>query len=285
MDTAYKYCGVHGVAVLENLELKVTPPNQFNDPFEFTPHLIATNPLRRAIDILKNDKHLESFYQDLMAEGRFSGSLRQFKKYVRTNRPKMAKEMSQKVQIVTADLKSNILDVTSKKFGVLCLSNKRDSILMWGHYCDKHSGLVIGFDSSNDVFQPKNGRDLRLVDYVRERVVFDTTWEESDLRTLAFEKKMVFSKNEEWRYEAELRQFFQLTSSLLRKKPLDDGSLGYFLPIPPVAVVSVTLGAKCSAEFEKKVRSALTQPFLSHVKLDRAVLHDSEFVLKFIDCV
>lgn len=285
MNIAYKYCDSHGIAILENLELKVTPPNQFNDPFEFTPHLIITNPHRRATDILKNNKHLAKLYQHWMVVGLFCGSFREFKKYVKTHRQEMAKEMSQHFQSATAELQPNILDNTSKRYGVLCLSNRRDSILMWGHYCDKHRGLVIGFDASNQVFQPKNGRDLRPVDYVRERVVFDTTWKESDPRMFAYEKKMVFSKNEDWRYEGELRQFFQLTSSLLREKPLDDGGLGYFQPIPPDAVVSVTLGAKSSAEFEKKVRLALAQTSLSHVKIDRAVLHDSEFALKFVDCV
>jgi hypothetical protein len=133
MNIAYKYCDSHGIAILENLELKVTLPNQFNDPFEFTPHLIVTNPLRRATDILKNDKHLEQLYQHLMVVGRFSGSFREFKKYARIHRQEMAKKMSPYFQVATADLKSNILDNTSKKFGVLCLSNRRDSILMWGH--------------------------------------------------------------------------------------------------------------------------------------------------------
>lgn len=46
MDTVYKYCGKHGLAILRNLELLVRPPNQFNDPFEFTPRMFYSGPVR-----------------------------------------------------------------------------------------------------------------------------------------------------------------------------------------------------------------------------------------------
>jgi hypothetical protein len=118
------------------------------------------------------------------------------------------------------------------------------------------------------------------VNYVRPRVVYDATWDESDPNIETFNEQMIFSKNQDWRYEAEVRQLFHLSS--LKDKPLDDGTLGYFLSVPPEAMVSVTLGAKCSKELETKVQLALTQARLSHVKFDRAVLHDSEFALRFL---
>jgi hypothetical protein len=150
---------------------------------------------------------------------------------------------------------------------------------MWGHYGDRHRGLVVGFDASSVVFQPEHGRRLRSVDYVRERVLFDATWKETDPGIRTFEQRLVFSKNEDWHYEDELRQLFQL--SLLRQKPLDNGSLGFFLPLPPSAIVSVTLGAKCPDEIQKKVQSALSQSCLAHVQRDHAILHESEFNLVF----
>ena len=280
MSMAYKYCNTKGVDILNNLELLVRPPNQFNDPFEFTPRIIAQNPNRKTKELLKSTEYIEFLHTRWRAHGRFNGSLREFRKYVRAHRREMANEMLPEFPLAIAQAQRGVLDEVSKTYGVLCFSNRRDSILMWGHYCDKHCGLVVGFDESNAVFHPTNGRELRPVNYVRERVVFDATWKDSDPRLLSFELSMVFSKNEDWRYEGEMRQLLQLFP--LRKELLDDGSLGYFLPIPPSAFVSVTLGAKCSVELEEKVRSALTQPGLSHVTLDHAVLHDSEFALRFV---
>lgn len=278
---AYKYCGVHGVAILKNLELKITPPNQFNDPFEFTPRMLCSNPLRRTRDILKNKTYVEKMYRDGVLAGKIQGSYGEFRKHIKLNRNVIALDMSQSLPKAAADTQRHCLDLASKRFGVLCMSNRRDSILMWGHYSNKHQGLVIGFDVSNDVFQSPNGRSLRPVNYVRERIVFDATWKESSAEVREYEQKMVFSKNEDWRYEGELRQLFELPK--LKQKLLDDGTLGYFLPIPAAAVLSVTLGTKCSAELEKIVCSALAQGNLSHVKLNRAVLHESEYALKFID--
>ncbi len=31
----FQYCDEGGALILENLELRLTPPNEFNDPFEF----------------------------------------------------------------------------------------------------------------------------------------------------------------------------------------------------------------------------------------------------------
>src|SRR5262245_58704781 len=35
----YKYCDTRGIDILQSLHLKVTPPIEFNDPFEFMPRL------------------------------------------------------------------------------------------------------------------------------------------------------------------------------------------------------------------------------------------------------
>lgn len=37
----FYYCGVGGLKILENLEIKITAPNEFNDPFEFYPSSIG----------------------------------------------------------------------------------------------------------------------------------------------------------------------------------------------------------------------------------------------------
>ncbi len=215
----------------------------------------------------------------LKDERRFSGSFRNFKDLVKANGPQMAKDLSEFIPISAGEVRKELLDKASTMFGILCLSRRRDSILMWGHYCDKYQGLVIGFDGTNSVFRPAVGKGLRPVTYVRERVTYDATWDESDPGIKVFDEQITFSKNEDWRYEEEMRQIFDLSS--LKRRQFDDGTLGFFLPVPPEALVSVTLGARCPGDVEKKVRSCLTQPSLARVTVDRAVLHDSKFALVF----
>lgn len=35
-EELFKYCDLNGLKILQNLEIKVTPPSELNDPFEFT---------------------------------------------------------------------------------------------------------------------------------------------------------------------------------------------------------------------------------------------------------
>jgi hypothetical protein len=280
-DIVYKFCGSYGTDILRNLELKVTPPNQFNDPFEFTPRIICSDARGRATGIVMNKKHMKSLYQMLKAEGQFIGTFRDFQRQSRFSLPKMAKVLAEGIPLVAADVQreQGILEKTSARYGVLCLSRKRDSILMWSHYCDKHCGFVIGFDEAHDVFHPTAERGLLPVRYVRERVIFDAAWDESDPRVTDFDEEIIFSKNQDWRYEEELRQMFVLTS--LNRRLLGNGTLGYFLAVPPTSFVSVSFGARCSPEFEQSVRSALNQRGLSHVTVEKARLHDTAFALTF----
>lgn len=209
--------------------------------------------------------------------GRFSGNFRQFQERVKKYRPQLINQTKSYIPGVMTDLQKGYLDRISRLFGVLCLSKRRDSILMWGHYADKHCGLAIGFARAHELFCREKG--LCEVRYVKERVEFDSSWREGEQDEREFYRDLIFSKNEDWAYEHEVRQLFSLAG--LRNAKLKDGSIGYFQPIQPDAIVSVTLGVKASIELEASIKSELQKPHFSHVKLDRAGLHASEFSLQF----
>jgi hypothetical protein len=99
-------------------------------------------------------------------------------------------------------------------------------------------------------------------------------------RREVYVEHMIRHKNDEWLYEEELRQLFQLAG--LKRRQLKDGRVGYFLAIPADIVASVFLGLRCSADDEAELRSALSNPHFSHVpKPKRAQLHESKFALEF----
>lgn len=304
MDTVYKYCGAHGLKILRDLELKVTPPNQFNDPFEFTPTMFCSDPVRYATRNLEREPNLKVLYEMCRSDGKFSGSFREFQEIAKKEMPKWIAILAEAPQYTLPLVEEEFLDEVSKRHGVLCMSQRRDSILMWGHYCDKPLGLVIGFDSSSVFFH--QGKGLRPVTYVSNRVVHDACWEDGSPEMANFENQIIFSKSVDWIYEQEFRQIFTLSS--LTKKPLEeksknsrsflrkcarsflrcvglrdkDHTLGYFLSFPPEAVVSVTLGPRSSPELESEVQQILQKPCFSHVeKPDRAVLHKNDFVIEF----
>ena len=275
-DTAYKYSGEGGLNILQTLELKITPPDQFNDPFEFVPHVVSSNPKREINRHLKGKDVVREMFEFEKQNGKFSGNFRQYREHFKKGRARMAVLLSEDYSDLADRLQSNFQNNLSDKVGVLCMASNRTSIVMWGHYCDKHRGLVIGFDMSYATFRLDMG--MRPVEYVRERPIFDTSWNRGSAQEESF-KKTDFLKNDEWKYEEELRQVFRLQG--LNKRRLDDNSIGCFLPFEPSALVSVTLGAKASKSFEKTVRSTLSQPQFSHITLERARLHKREFQMEF----
>jgi len=281
MDTVFKFCRKHGLEILTNLELKVTPPNQFNDPFEFAPKMVCSDPVGCAKRDLERGRNLEILYQMCCEAGKFLGSFPEFQEVAKKRMPEMIAIMAQAPQHTLPLVEKAFLDRVSERFGILCMSGRRDSILMWGHYCDKPLGLVIGFDKSATIFQ--QGKGLRQVAYVNERVVFDSCWGVGSPEMATYEDQIILCKGKDWSYENELRQMFPLSSSLLIKRPLKNSNStpGYFLPFPPAVIVSITLGPRCSPELENEVGRILEKPCLAHVKRDRAVLHRNEFVLEF----
>ena len=53
-----------------------------------------------------------------------------------------------------------------KNIVILSLADNRESLLMWAHYTESHSGFLIGFDASQDILEtPSPHRQLGAVVY------------------------------------------------------------------------------------------------------------------------
>lgn len=77
---AYKYTSTKfALATLRDLELKVTPPNEFNDPFEFSPHVTCSAPEREAKRILRSKRDIKEMYEQDKRIGDFAGNFREYR--------------------------------------------------------------------------------------------------------------------------------------------------------------------------------------------------------------
>jgi hypothetical protein len=96
-----------------------------------------------------------------------------------------------------------------RMYGVFCASETHDSALMWAHYADKHTGIVLQFTpQENSMFLA-----AKPVAYSRLRPLLYRTAEEM-VRSYAMPladsvmrniDKIIFTKSIEWAYERELR--------------------------------------------------------------------------------
>ena len=73
--------------------------------------------------------------------------------------------------------------------GVMSFTETRSNLLMWSHYCDRHSGLVLEFDTTKEFF-----KDLKRVKY--DNVKPNKIENYDDL---------FFIKSDSWIYEKEYR--------------------------------------------------------------------------------
>jgi Protein of unknown function (DUF2971) len=80
--------------------------------------------------------------------------------------------------------------------GILSLSTKRDSILMWSHYANGHKGFCLEFDAEKEPF-----RAARAVRYLRDRRSY-RPFATSDKENA---ENLVLAKYQDWDYEAEWR--------------------------------------------------------------------------------
>ena len=44
-------------------------------------------------------------------------------------------------------------EILADKLGILCLSERRDDILMWSHYASSHCGVCLEFDTKRMPFE------------------------------------------------------------------------------------------------------------------------------------
>jgi hypothetical protein len=146
---------------------------------------------------------------------------------------------------------------TLRKFAISSFSELPDSILMWGHYADKHKGCVLGF-------HPNALDKWYKVRYSSERVCRPMTKEE--VHRIAMDSMR--TKSTDWEYEHEWR--------LIRpvgKLDTRDGVL--VMQLPPETFQEIIPGIRADERLEDVVRTfARTHP---NCTVFRAIEHPSEY--------
>src|SRR5262249_46903341 len=133
-----------------------------------------------------------------------------------------------------ATISKRVIDDASTRFGMLCLSEKPDNILMWSHYSDGHRGMVIGLDT--DLFR-EGGESFR-VNYPEnnERVEYKPFRSPGDSEFETYLKELPRTKGLNWAYEKEWRWLYTLDHQAVKVRQLSSGRVGYFLSIPGTAI-------------------------------------------------
>lgn len=276
----YKYAGGLGIKVLEDLRLKITRPNEFNDPFELTPRSQFTLTNAAMLNRAKTDPdHYQGAFEDMKKDG-YPHTFEQFI----TDLPRMLNfrkfKKLMREALVQKDMKS--LDEASEKFGVLCVSRSPNSIPMWSHYADNHKGIAVGLDVA------KIGQALgpfRRVRYRKHRRGIDRWLAPTNPEWFRQAMDTFFIKSREWIYEQEYRRVFQL-AKLVHAQPDEKGRRHFFLDFSGNNIREIIFGCRIDEKFENRIRVELGRRpnTFGHVKLFRCKRHHSRFELEIIPC-
>jgi hypothetical protein len=127
---------------------------------------------------------------------------------------------------------------TASRMGIFCLSERVDSVLMWSHYANNHTGIALRFEPMADVraglmplLKVRYQEDRPTISYFNSNVAIDFTD--------ALATKALF-----WEYEREWR------------KIVAEGA-GNFAQFDPSLVTGLVFGVNCPQDLRDQVLELL----------------------------
>src|SRR6266404_5023021 len=165
----YKYCSeIGGVKLLETARLRLSPPDRFNDPFEFAVNIDHSTINKEGLrEYLRTSENMFEGWQEKVAGDQDPIAAR---KYYNEHLDEITENLYARRSENFLIQQENNCKLASQIWAVGCFSERPDSILMWSHYSNQHQGMLIEFDSD---YLPFNGPDdLMKVRYLDEKPVY-----------------------------------------------------------------------------------------------------------------
>lgn len=244
-DIIYKYLPSERITYLENELLRFTQPGDLNDPFECLPVYPTDD---ETIEILNRVSKMEI------------ESLKSLK-LSKSDRINYRNKLVRKYKTIITDIKkdspknlrsdfyrdSNI-NINSN-LGILSLSRRWNSTLMWSHYTNSHKGFCVGFDRKSNFFI----RDAKSTDpnYIFQPVIYDENRIKVPIeKGVKINPNVLLTKSFDWKYEQEERVLASLNKANkhIKNEPYDV----FLFNVPHSMIKEIVTGANISTnDFEK----------------------------------
>ncbi|HLP10145.1 MAG TPA: DUF2971 domain-containing protein [Opitutaceae bacterium] len=270
--------------ILSRGELKVTPPSELNDPFEFNPGIPGDTPTPHEISEFLADQigFGPVFVEELRAELGADTDLQEFC----LNNPK-------RVHRFLLEKHQQIRTRISECFGVVCFTAidplKEESIRQWAIYGDKHAGVAIEFSGTSEFmrlwakakllypvdYPPQPRIKLVLADLIGLR---DHAWWPL-FRRWGGTKSQFWAPEREWRLFKPLGAYPEFPS----REISENGKVHRLWQIwnSPAEAASmirrVVLGCRFDKEMEGELRSVCRDLGLTDEQVVHARAHHSDF--------
>ena len=252
VDFLYKYREISSIGLentITNGEIFFPDPTRFNDPFDCKPK----------VGVHKSEYKRNKYYRNLIKSKRPHLTSHEIKKEIRTN-PHIKKLRNTKY------IEELVLKLI-KSYGIYCLTEVPDDILMWSHYSASHTGVCLQFDAKEEL-------SLFWEAYM---VTYQDKYPEVNVMKIGeYEQffNLFATKSTHWQYENERRVI---------KDENDGGSNMYTFDTK--LLTGVILGARISQKDEATILNWVNKKN-TPTKVYRAVINNDAYILdiKGINC-
>ncbi len=318
--SVFKYFSLEGgLRFLSTWALRITPPDQFNDPFEMRPRFTAMTISRAQEsfpDVLReeltkvfteqaakegvavreeqltavvsylmastNDEGANEFVQRLgtTPDPKASAILDGFRFQIQASLPTLWTQIDSQMPVFNQAFENAIGTSLRKFMGVTCLSGSQKNPLMWSHYADGHQGLMIEFNETHSTFNRRRHSSDEF-GFLRRVAYSDTRPNIELLEGDEVFVQMALIKALDWAYEQEQRFIWPL--ELADRQVATSSETIYLIDVPPSAIKTVTMGCKASdAAFQKVTAELSNHRAAAHVNRRRSKIADDCFELLYL---
>ncbi|WP_223434836.1 MULTISPECIES: DUF2971 domain-containing protein [unclassified Pseudomonas] len=249
MSRVYKYLDTDRLGFLSDGLIRFTPPGALNDPYECLPS-ISEELEALAIAEIKT-QHFRN-YEPLPTDSRAHRRLK-LKSATKLWEQKQKTLISNQAKF-SGNFLENALGKMNSALGILSVSTRWDSALMWSHYTNSYSGFCVGFHRDHDFFSGQNAHQrpnfpLSPVEYSVRRLVMSA-------RRLNPEEsiRLLLTKSVNWEYEKEERKvaFLNQADDTIDSQPF---KISLF-KVPFDAIAELIIGNRASPQVKQQVQEA-----------------------------
>lgn len=196
-------------------------------------------------------------------KGIFNSALQMIpdKRGIRAGSP-MWRQLKQTINKEVRSLRTNF-DYMKTTMGISCLSESDDSLLMWAHYANNHSGMCVEYELLE--INKQLGFSPVPVIYSNERSIFHTINQDTiEAETMSVFIESLTSKSLEWSYEKEWRIIRDNGACGTNWDTEKKGAL-----LDMIRPTSVILGCMAKPEFENIVHKYCEEFRINLYKMEK----------------
>ncbi len=301
----YKYTTIEtALLILRNRKLKYSSPILFNDPFDVQMTLdydFTLNDLNQAL--LKELDRLalseqeplgiptNPWYKKLLQawQARKGHSKTSYTNLLRQIHNQLVIKQEEKRQQEINKL-NHWWQILVKASRVFCVAEEYDNILMWAHYANDHTGVVLEFEClpalDNPICAASKVRYTqapvpigKLDDYVKYY-----TGQIPSLEHESLFYDLFTTKSSHWAYEKEWRVFippYDMENPKIPKDNKGNDILSEFVELYPQELSATYFGCKVDPRSQKEIEDNVVGD-LRHVKRFIAIRNDKDYRLDFV---